>query len=423
VGALLVRLRAGLLGDVPFRRYWVGQGASLIGDQVRMLALPLTAVLALHADATGMALLSACGSLPWLLFGLHAGSWVDRRGRRRQTMLWADALRALLLIAVPVAFLLHVQSMAFLVLVSFLVGTCTVLFRVSASTLFVALVPQERYVEASSLLSGSRALAFFVGPGIGGYLVQWLTAPFALLADAASFVVSAVALGSIRPAEPLPAARARGEVLEGLRYLRTVPILRASFAAQATVSLFGAIFGALYVLYGTRVLHVTPADWGIILGPSSIGALAATGLARRLSGRIGVGRTLLLGTVLFTAPLLLVPLAGGAHAAVVATLFVAEGLAGAGSMIREIASGTIQAVTIPDAVRARVTAAFSVAGSGLSPIGALLAGGVAALIGLHPTILLATAGGAMAFLWLLRLPLGQLRSVEDLAASAPCVRA
>ncbi|MDA8347146.1 MAG: MFS transporter [Thermaerobacter sp.] len=405
-----------LLGDVPFRRYWIGQGTSLLGDQIRMLALPLTAVLILHANATGMAFLSAMGMLPSLLFSVHAGAWVDRRGKRRQTMLVADVARTLLLACVPAAFLLKMINLPMLMAISFLVGTASVLFRVSASTLFVSLVSKERYVEANSLLSGSRAIAFLVGPGIGGVLIQLFTAPFALLADALSFVTSAVSLALIHPDEPSPAQRERGDVLAGLQFIRTSPILRGSLANQATISLFHSVFFALYILYATRSLHVTPIEWGIILGPSSVGALAAAGLVERVRRRIGIGRTLLLGTLLYTLPYLLVPLAGGGHVVVVALLFIAECFAGAGSMIREVMNGTIQAVAIPDALRARVTAAFVTVGTGIRPIGAALGAVLAAATGLHLSIWVATVGASLAFLWLVPLPLAKFHSVEDVSA-------
>ncbi len=352
-----------LLQDLPFRRYWVGQGLSLTGDQVRILAIPLTAVLVLHAGAAAVALLSAVGMLPSLLFSVSLGAWVDRRGRRREAMLLADIGRALLVLCIPAAYLLGSLSLPLLIAVSFLIGTCSVLFRVSSSTLFVSLVPKDAYVEAGALLSGARSFAFLVGPGIAGYLIQLLQAPLALAADGLSFVASALSLAAIRPEEPAPAPRERRHVSAGLRFIRTSPVLRASLAAQATMSLFQGVLFALFILYATRDLHVTPVEWGIILGPSSLGALAASALAGRISRRVGLGRTLLLGTILFTVPYLLVPLSGGPHPLVVATLFCAEVFGGAGSMISEVANGTIQAAAIPSALRARVTAAFSTVGT------------------------------------------------------------
>ncbi len=414
--ARLERHVPALLREAPFRRYWIGQGASLLGDQIRMLALPLTAVLVLHATATGMAFLSAIGMLPWLLFAVHAGAFVDRRGKRRQTMLAADLARAALLLAVPAAFLRHVISLPLLLAISFLVGTCSVFFSVSSSTLFVALVSRDRYVEAGSLLSGARSGAFLIGPGIGGYLIQLFSAPFALLGDALSFLASALSLATIRPVEPPAATREARDVLSGLRFIRSSPVLRASLGAAGTVSLFQSIFSALYILYATRCLHVTPFEWGIILGPSSVGAILASILALRLSRVIGLGRTLLLGTLFYTMPYLLVPLAGGPHVLVVTMLFLAECAVGAGSMIREISSGAIQAAAIPDEVRARATAGFVTVSSGIRPIGALAAGLLAEILGLHPTIWIAAIGASLAFLWLLPLRLGRMRSVDDLAA-------
>ena len=404
-----------LLLDGPFRRYWIGQGLSLLGDQIRGLALPLTAVMVLHAGATSMALLSAVGMLPSLLFSVHAGVWVDRWGRRRQVMLFSDGARALLLACLPLSFLLGLITLPLLLLISFLVGTFAVLFRVSASTLFVSLVPKEGYIEASSLLSGSRAVAFLVGPGIAGFLIQLLTAPVALLADAFSFVASAISLSAIHPTEPSPAERAPGDFLAGLQFIRKSPILRSSLASQATISLFQSTFFALFILYATRSLHVTPLEWGIILGPSSVGALAGAGFVGRLTRRIGLGRTLLCGTVLFTAPDLLVPLAGGAHTLVVALLFLSVGLTGAGSMILEVTNGTIEAAAIPDRLRARATAAFVTVSNGIRPIGALLGGLLATAIGMHVSIWIATLGGSLAFLWLVPLPLAKLHAVEGLS--------
>jgi MFS family permease len=152
---------------------------------------------------------------------------------------------------------------------------------------------------------------------------------------------------------------------------------------------------ALYILYATRYLHVTPFEWGVILGPSSLGALLASALAGRFGRRVGLGRTLLLGVLLYTVPYLLIPLAGGPHLLVVATLFLAEGLAAGGSMIREVASGTIQAASIPDELRARAMAGFVAVGTGIRPLGALAAGLLAAALGVHLTIWFATAGAAL----------------------------
>lgn len=407
-----------LLRDTPFRRYWTGQSLSLLGDQIGGLALPLTAVLVLHADSQAMGLLTAVGRMPGLLFSIHAGAWVDRHGRRRLIMMIADIARAALLAAIPAAYFLGWLSLPWLLVIWFLTGFCSVLFQVSSSTLFVSLVPRERYVEANSLLQGSNALAWLTGPGIGGFLAEALSAPMAVLADALSFVASAVSLARIHPEEPPPARAERGHATAGLRFVWSSPVLRASLAAMVTINLFRAVYFALYVLYASDSLHVSPAELGIILGPSSVGAIFGSAAAGRVSRRIGLGRAFLVGTVLSTVPLVLVPLAQGPHLTVVALLFLAEGFSGMGFMVQEISNGAILAAAIPDALRARVGGAMGFVRSWAGPIGALLGGVLPTLIGLRPTLFVATVGATLGCLWLLPSPIIRLRSVADFVSKA-----
>ncbi len=245
-----------------FRRFWVGETVSLFGDQITLIALPLVGVLALHASAAEMGYLTAAGLAPALFFSLHAGAWLDRRGRRRQTMIVTVLGRAALLVTIPAAYWLGVLSLDQLYVVSFLIGTLSVLFFLAYTTLFVSLVPRERYLEANSFLNGSRAFSFVSGPSVGGALVQALSAPGALIADAASFLVSAFTLGSISPAEPPTEKAERGHVRAGMRYLWRSPIARSSLLATATINFFNFVFWALFILYATRTLGVRPGRAG-----------------------------------------------------------------------------------------------------------------------------------------------------------------
>jgi MFS family permease len=175
-----------LRGNLVFRRFWLGQTISLFGDQITMIAVPLTAVLVLHASAAQMGYLIAAELAPNLLFALHAGAWVDRRGRRRVMMIVCDLGRAALIATIPLAYAFDALKIQQLYIVAFLVGSLTVLFHVSYSSLFVSIVPRETYVEANSFLAGSRAFSYVAGPSVGGIPVQVLKAPFALVVDAAT---------------------------------------------------------------------------------------------------------------------------------------------------------------------------------------------------------------------------------------------
>ena len=414
---LLSRLPA-VLRAPDFRRFWAGETVSLFGDQITLIALPLTGVLALHASAAQMGYLTAAAIAPALVFSLHAGAWLDRRGRRRQTMVVTVVGRAALLTTIPAAYWLGILSLAQLYVVSFLIGTLSVFFFVAYTTLFVSLVPRERYLEANSLLNGSRAFSFVGGPSVGGALVQALSAPGALIADAVSFLVSAFTLGSIKPVEPPTEEAEAGHLRAGMRYLWRSPVIRASLFATATINFFNFVFWALFILYATRTLGVRPGVLGLVLGAASIGGVIGSILTGRISRRLGVGPTYVLSCVLFPAPLVLVPLAHGSQPRwlILTLLFASEFLSGFGVMLLDIVSGSIKTALIPDRLRARVAGAYMVVNYGVRPVGALVGGALGTWIGLRPTLWIASTAAIAGVLWLLPSPLlrmHELPEVED----------
>lgn len=393
-----------------FRRYWGAHTISLFGDQVSLLALPLVAVLVLDADAAQMGYLTALALAPNLLFALHAGAWVDRRGRRRQTMIATDVGRAALLCTVPAAYVLDVLTLGQLYGVAFAAGVLTVLFGVSDASLFVAIVPRERYVEANSLLNGSRAFSYVAGPSVSGLLVQAFSAPGALLLDAFSFLGSGALLARIQPDEPPPDPE-RGGVLVGLRWVARSPVVRATLLATATINFFNFVFFALFILYATRALDVSPGTLGLVLGAGAVGGLVGSAAASPAMRGIGVGPVLIVGCVLFTAPLLLVPLAAGPDAVVLACLFLAEFGSGLGVMLLDISAGSIFAAVIPHRLRSRVSGAYTFVNYGVRVLGSLAGGLLGSAIGLRSALWIGVSGALLGFLWLLPSPVPRLREL------------
>ncbi len=399
--------------NLVFRRFWLAQTISLFGDQISLIAIPLAAVLVLDANAAQMGYLVAAELTPNLLFALHAGAWIDRRGRRRQTMIFTDLVRAALFATIPLAYAFDALTMEQLYVVAFAAGTMTVLFSVSYASLFVTVVEREHYVSATSWLAGSRAFSFVAGPSIGGVLVQVLKAPFAMLVDAVSFLFSALFLSSISPEEPPTEQAERGHVMAGIRYVFRNPTMRASLLGAATINLFNFMFWALFVLYAVRELGVSAGTLGLVLGAGAVGGLIGSIVTTRLTRRIGIGPALMLGAILFPVPLLLVPLAGGPMWLILTMLFLAEFGSGLGVMILDISAASIFAALVPDRLRSRVSGAFTLVNYGIRPVGALIGGFLGTQLGLRPALWIATAGAILGFLWLLPSPIPKMRELPE----------
>ncbi|MEU2506927.1 MFS transporter [Streptomyces sp. NPDC007863] len=412
-----------LLRERTFRLYWTGQTVSLVGDQISLMALPLAAVLVLGADAAQMGWLKTLELLPALLLNLPFGAWADRRANRRRIMIATDLGRAALLLTLPVAYALDLLTLGQLYLVAFGVGALSVLFEVCNSTLFASLVPTDRYVQANSLVNGSRSMAWLAGPSIGGVLVQVLTAPVALLADALTYLVSAGYLAKIRPTEPAPAPVAKGHFTEGMRWVLRESSMRALFAASGTVQFFNYMFHTLFVLYVTQDLGLGAGLLGLILGTGAVGGLLGAMWSGAVVRRLGIGGSLVIGFIGFTLPLVLIPAADGPLPLVVGVLFAAEFLSCVGVMIVDVAAGSFQMALIPETMRARVMGAFRTLNHGFRPLGALAGGVLGTALGLRPTLWIATVGGVFAVLWLLPSPLARMRELptqeRESAAATP----
>jgi predicted MFS family arabinose efflux permease len=407
-----------LLRQPEFLKLWAAQSISQIGDQITLLALPLVAVLTLDASAAQMGFLVAAELMPHLLFSLFAGVWIERSRRRRRLMIVADLGRALLLASVPLAAAFDVLSFPQLYAVAFAVGTFAVMFDISWPTLFVAVVPRRDVVDANSKMSLSRALSFVVGPSAAGFLVQALTAPVTLLVDAFSFLGSALFLTRLRAQEPPVEEDGNGvlgSLRDGLRFVLRDELIRSDLACAATVNLFNFVFYAIFVLYATRELGVAPGTLGIALGLGAVGGIIGALIAPRLERLIGIGRSVVLGSVLFPAPLILVPIASGSELQLGLMLGAAEFFSAVGVMIFDVSAASMAFLRIPDRIRARAAGSFRFVNYGVRPLGALLGGALGTALGLQTTLWIGVLGALLGVVWLFFSPIPRLREVAEAA--------
>lgn len=394
-----------------FMRLWAGQTVSVFGSEVTELALPLAAVLTLNATAFQMGLLAAAGMAPWIAFALLVGVWVDRRLRRRWILVAADLGRAAILLSVPVAAALHVLSLGQLFVVAFAAGCLTLAFNVAWGSYLNVLVPREQLIDANAKLMGSYATAQIAGPSLAGVLVQAVTAPFAILVDAVSFLVSALALHSIRAPEPERRLERgpslRHDLALGLRYVRDDPLQRAIAGSAATLNFFGAAIYAVLVLYAVRGLHLSAGLIGLVFAFGAVGALLGTQLAPRVSRRFGAGKTIMLATIGFPPALAIVPLASPGQPAwlAVAILAVAEAVGGIAVMLFDVNTAALRQATTPEHLYGRTAGAMSFLTQSAKPLGSLFGGAVATAVGLHSTLWICAAGGLLVIPWTVLSPL------------------
>ena len=411
--------KAPLWRDRRFGTYWVGQGISQFGDRITELALPLIAVTSLQVGASTVGLLTAAVWAPNLL-SLFVGTWVDHHVRKRRLLIVADLLRCAVLLSLPVAHLFGAISLAQLFLVALVAGFGQVLYQTSYPSFFVGLVRRDQFVEANSLLSGTRSASFVAGPAVAGGLIQAVTAPVAMLVDAATFAISALLIGRVRVRD-LPVDTTNDDGLlrrsrDGMALVLRDPYLRASLACATTINLFNLMAGALIILYASRELDLSAGVIGLALGIGATGGLLGTAVAGPLSRRIGVGRTIALGAVVFSAPFALMPLATGPTWSRAGVLGLVEFISAVGVMCLDIPLNALMTAVTPDGVRSRVTGAFSTVNYGIRPLGAISGGLVGEWIGIAPTMVVAAVGGSLSFLFLLRSPVFSTQTIEELDA-------
>ena len=403
--------------DREFLKFWSSETISVFGSQVTVLALPLTAVITLEATASQIGILNASRFAPFLLVILFAGVWVDRH-RRRPILIQTNVGRAALLILVPAAAAFSYLTMELLYAVAFLVGTLTVFFDLAYQSYVPSLVGRGQLTGANSRLEASRAAAEVGGPGVGAVLIELVTAPVALVADAVSFAVSAVALGTMRAKEPeIPRDPARPStrkaIGEGFRFTFSNRYLRPIAGEAATFNLFDQAIMTVFVVYAVRELDLRPALLGLILSLAAAGAFVGAAAARYPERRFGVGPTIV-GSMFVgcTLPLVL-PFIEGSHTTLVAAFgatFFGWGLAIAISNVHVV---SLRQATTPHALLGRMNASYRFFTYGAIPLGALLGGFLGEIIGLRETLFVGSVGLLVAFLWVGLSDVPRLRELPE----------
>jgi MFS family permease len=411
-----------------FNKLWFGQAMSAFGSQITTLALPLTAIIFLSATATQIGIMSALRELAFLGPMLFFGVLVDRM-RRRPLMIGTDLARAAVLGLVPILAFLDSLTMMVLYVVAFLIGCLSVIFDLAYRSYLPSIVERDMLASGNSRLQGTDSLSEIAGPGLAGVLIQLMRAPYALVLNAVTFLISALTIFLVRKPEPPverdPAELGRGfrgvisDIGNGLRVTVRHPVLRALAGNSATFNFFSMLMLTLFVLYATREFGISPSALGVIFACFGIGGLLGAMTLSMALKRFGYGRLLLMAYVLAVAPIMTMPLVDGS-ALMASVLFGAiHFVVGYGIIATNILEMTMRQVLVPQNILGRVNASFRFLIGGLVPVSAFLAGILGDAIGLRETLVVTAVGIPLSLVWLVYSPIPSLRSIDDIKELAP----
>jgi MFS family permease len=407
----------GLWRHSDFLKLWSAETVSQFGTQFTILALPLAAVIVLHASVFEVAALNIVEFLPFVLISLPAGVWVDRM-RRKPILVVGDLARALLLVSIPIAYAFDALTIWQLYAVGFLVGIATVFFDVAYQSYLPSLVDRRQLVEGNAKLEISRAGAQLGGPGLAGLVVDLLSAPAAILFDALSFVGSALFIFRIRRPERAPqrdtssTGRMRTEIGEGLRYVFGHPYLKNIAACTASFNFFGNVGSAVLLVYAVRVLDLRPAVIGLAFTIGNVGALVAAFTSGRISTRLGVGRTIVTSSIIGGPMFLVVAFAPHGNAAL-AVIGPAVAVGSFTTVVYNVTQVSLRQTITPERIQGRMNAVMRFLVWGTIPLGNLIGGALGTWVGLQETLIIGGIGSCLPFLAVLFSPVRAIREMPE----------
>jgi MFS family permease len=413
----LGRPTGGLWSHADFLKLWAGQSISELGSQISGLAIPWVAAVALHASAFEFSLLGVLGFLPFILFALPAGVWVDRL-RRRPILIAGDFARALLVGTIPVLWAIGQLRLWELLVLQFVIGLFTVFFDVAYQSYLPALVAREHLVDGNAKLQLTVSITQVAGPSMTGVLIAAITAPYAIVGDAVSFVVSTVFMLRMRHREDVvqrhdgaPRSKMWPDVKEGLRWVVGHPWLRAIAACTGSSNFFSQMLFAVVLLYAVRVLHLSSFEIGFWFGVGSAGSIAGALVVNRVQRRIGVGPTIVATAIPFSVAGLLYATAPKSFP--LPMLMLGAALFGFGSVAYNITQVSLRQSITPERLQGRMNAAMRWIVWGTIPLGTLAGGGIATAYGLRAALWVGAIGGLFTFL---PVALTSVRSVRAMPA-------
>ena len=388
---LIRRTFRGLWRSADFRRLWTSLTITSYGAQVTNLALPLTAALLLQATPLEMGILVALETLPFALVSLHAGVLLDRV-RKLPVVIVCNVSRGAALLLIPLAAYGGWLSMGLLFVVGFFCGVQNVVGGAAYQVLITQMAGRKRLVEANAKITLGETSAALVGPGLAGVLIQVLTAPFAILFDAVTFLASGLMLRRLRVpndiAHPGVRAPVLAEIHEGLLLVWRNRTLWSLAMMAGAWQMLHHMQIAVLILFATRELGLSAGAIGVTYMAGGLGCVMAAASAEKLSGRLGVGPVIVLGLSLTAFAWQMFGLVHGSTHLAMLMLGAAMLVFDFGAVRYGINYLALRQSITPDRLMGRKTATMRILAEAVAPLGSLVGGALATAVGLRVTLLM-----------------------------------
>ena len=415
--------RPSLWRRADYVKIWTASTISLMGSQVSLIAIPFIAAVVLHASAFQVAMMGMFEMLPFILFALPAGAWLDRV-RRRPVLIAGDLGRAAVLLTIPIAYSLGVLTIWQLYAVGFTAGVLTVFFDVADQSYLPVLLEADDLVDGNAKLQISASAAQIVGPGFGGGLIGLVAAPFAVVVDAVSFLASGALISLIRKDESKPERKLaadgsqtslRHDIAEGLRYVTGNRYLRMIAGSTGMSNLGTSITFSIFPIFAYVELGLTPGLIGLAFGIGSVGVLLGALAAAPLSRRFGVG-SVIVGSMFMTGPATILIVFLPSSAIVAGALLIAsQFVMGFTAVTYNVNQVSFRQAITPLDIQGRMNATMRFIVWGTLPLGSVIGGLLGSVLPLRTTVLIGAIVASSAFLWVLLSPVRSLREIPTAA--------
>jgi MFS family permease len=420
---LFMGYKNSLLNDWNYRNLWVGQTISMFGSQITYFALPLIAALTLGASTSEMGILRAFEYLPSLLFGLFMGVFVDNFDKKRLLYV-SDILRGVLLLSIPVLFFLDFLNIYWLWVLGFFLGFFTIMFEIAYMSYLPLVIKKEKLIQGNSLFEMSNSVFTISGPSLAGLLIQFVTAPFALIIDALSFFVSAIFIKRIKKERAIEKQKENTEknkkinlfeaIKDGFQYIKKSRFLNVIIVSSGLTNLANAFIFPVLIIYITKDLGLSSFLIGVVFSFAGIGAFVGAVLSKKITDKVGIGRTVLLSLLLTAISYLVIPLVGKVGVVSVITLLITQFIIGLTSTIRNINLVSVRMSITEDLFLGRVNSTFKFILLGVVPIGSIIGGEMGGYLGNQEALIIGSLIFIPSLLVILISKLFLFSSIEDI---------